>query len=89
MKNHPATLAGYGWRRKTVITALCFLAISLSGCRPTVKNTGWFHENAELTEIIESGIAPPEYNYYYNGPEAKPFVILGIRRDYQFEQGLW
>lgn len=89
MEKRTTNLKRYGWQWIMSLVALCILAFPFSGCTLTVENTGWLQENAEITSVFESGEVLPGYRYYYNGPEAEPFVILGIRRDYHFEQGLW
>lgn len=89
MENQTASLKNRLPLRLVCAGILNLLVFSLSGCALTVTNTGWLQEDGGLTAILESGEMLPEYRYYYNGPEAKPFVILGVRQDYQFEQGLW
>ena len=65
------------------------LLLTLAGCTPTVQNTGLLKRNAELTTVFESAQVLPDYHYYYSGPEQEPLAILGIRNDYEFDQGLW
>lgn len=78
-------------RRTAAISYMMFflLLLTLASCAPTIKNTAWFVEDAELDAIFESGQILPDYQYYYSGPDAEPLAILGIRRDYHFEKGLW
>lgn len=70
------------------IIFLFIVAISY-GCALNIENTAFFKEDSELTYRFESAQILTDYQYYYSGPEAEPFAILGIRRDYQFEKGLW
>ena len=62
------------------------LAALIAGC--AVKQVT-FRENNAINASFETAEVLPGYQYYYSGPEAEPFAILGIRHNLDFEQGLW
>lgn len=65
------------------------LLLAFAGCAQALHNTAWFVEDNELDATFNAGQVLPDYQYYYSGPDAEPLAILGVRRDYQFEKGLW
>lgn len=66
--------------------ALVMLAIAAPAC---MAQQVIFQRDAGVNAAFEAAVVLPEYNYYYSGPEAQPLAIVGIRREYRFEQGFW
>lgn len=66
---------------------LLAVILLLSSCQ--IGKTGNLKLNKEITSKFESCIVLPEYDYYYNGPEAQPNVILAVKKEFTFEKGLW
>jgi len=75
----------YGEPMKTLLLLASILL--LSSCQ--IGKTGNLRLNKEITSSFESCTVLPEYDYYYNGPEAQPDVILAVKKEYTFEKGLW
>ena len=66
---------------------LLALPLLLSSCLP--GKTGNLRLNKEITSTFENCVVLPGYDYYYNGPEAQPDVILAVKKEFTFEKGLW
>jgi len=69
-----------------LFTALLMLILAAPACSTSQVT---FRRNSEVNAAFEAGRVLPEYRYYYSGPDAEPLAIVGIRREYPFEQGLW
>jgi len=66
---------------------LLALILLLSACQ--IGKTGHLKRNNEITSNFEACTVLPGYDYYYNGPEAQPDVILAVKKEYTFDKGLW
>ncbi len=87
--------SGYRARKKgrqlSIITAVCFLAvvhITLSGCTMALKSSGVITSH-EATALWHSYEVLPNYNYYYAGPDTRPFYIIGLDDRYKLKSKLW
>ena len=82
---------GGGEMKKTIQALMFFLAavLLMSSCATTAGNYGVTKKNNEVYRIFRSGPRPTEYRYYYNGVEALPTAILGIRKDYTLRAKYW
>jgi hypothetical protein len=75
----------------TRIIAIFGLAVILSlliGCAATAKSSG-VTTSREATAIWHSYEILPDYQYYYTGPDAQPFYIIGIGDRYKLMSKLW
>jgi hypothetical protein len=73
------------------IAALFVLIVTystLSGCAGTLKSSGVITSH-EATAIWHSYEIQPNYNYYYAGPNTRPFYIIGVDDRYKLKSKLW
>ena len=73
------------------IAAVFFLAVihgTLSGCNMTLKSSGVITSH-EATALWHSYEVLPNYNYYYAGPDTRPFYIIGLDDRYKLKTKLW
>jgi hypothetical protein len=76
---------------KAAVVSVILLVIVqsfLSGCAATGKNPG-VTTSREATAIWNSYQILPNYRYYYSGPDAQPFYIIGIDDRYKLMTNLW
>ena len=66
-----------------LLLSLCLLSSCQTG------KTGTLTVNKQLSSAFENCEVLPGYTYYYSGPVAQPDVILAVKKEYNFEQGLW
>lgn len=77
--NHLARLGLFG--------SLClFLCACSTGY---FANFGEFKTSQEVTDAFESYRVLPDYQYYYIGPDARPDAIIGIKKGYTLDSGIW
>ncbi len=69
------------------ILPLLGVLLLLTSCQ--TGQTGTLRLNNDITAMFEACTILPGYDYYYNGPEAQPDVILAVKKEYAFEKGLW
>jgi len=60
----------------------------LSGCTGALKSTGVITSH-EATAIWHSYEILPNYQYYYAGPDTRPFYIIGLDDRYTLKSKLW
>jgi hypothetical protein len=70
------------------VFALVVIQSTLIGCAATVKSSGVTNSQA-ATDIWHSYEILPSYQYYYAGPDAQPFYIIGIDDRYKLMSKLW
>ncbi|MCF8055258.1 MAG: hypothetical protein K9K37_01300 [Desulfocapsa sp.] len=68
----------------TILLSALFL---LSSCQ--AGKFGYLRLNKDVTANFESCVVLPDYNYFYNGPDAQPNAILAVKKSYTFKKGLW
>jgi hypothetical protein len=77
-------------RMTTIVSVLLLVVVPgfLSGCAATAKNPG-VTTSREATAIWNSYEILPSHNYYYSGPDAQPFWLIGIDDRYHLKSELW
>ncbi len=69
--------------------AACLLVVLLvAGCGAP-KDYALIEKNFTVAPLFRSGKVLPEYQYYYNGPEAEPIALLALDRSYRLEAKFW
>jgi hypothetical protein len=63
-------------------------AIFMVSCAGT-GNYGQFVYNDNVNKAFETYQLPPNHTYYYNGPNAFPRAVIGIRNEYHLESKFW
>ena len=61
---------------------------TLSGCAGALRSSGVITSH-DATAIWHSYEVLPNYNYYYAGPNTRPFYIIGIDDRYTLKSKLW
>ena len=60
--------------------------ITLAGCAGGYGNLS---PSREVTAQFHAYEVLPDHRYYYSGPDAYPFGIIGINSDYTLESAFW
>jgi hypothetical protein len=79
---------GRGLSTITAVFVLIVFLSTLSGCSLAVKSSGVITSH-EATALWHSYEVLPNYNYYYAGPETRPFYIIGLENRYKLKTKLW
>ena len=58
----------------------------LSGC---ASRYGRLQANRDVTNLFETYQILGDYRYYYSGPDARPYAVMGIHREYSLGSKLW
>jgi hypothetical protein len=67
---------------------LFFLVLAaLGGC--AMSNYGRLESNSDITRAFEAYQIMPEHTYYYRGTFSRPFVMVGIHKNYTLNSKLW
>ncbi len=61
---------------------------TLSGCTTALKSSGVITSH-EATAIWHTYEVRPDYQYYYAGPDTRPFYIIGVDERYKLKSKLW
>jgi len=61
----------------------------LTGCAGTGRKSSGVISSQEATAIWHSYEILPNYHYYYYGPDAQPFYVMGIDDQYRLASNLW
>jgi len=72
--------------RPMVIAVAIMILLSLSGC---MQRYGSLKTNPDLTEAFKDQLDLPDYNYYYCGRASRPYAVVGIDRQYEFQGKTW
>lgn len=67
------------------IVSLLLTTLLAGGCAELTAPR-LLEKSREVNRIFESGTVLPDYVYYYIGPHDKPDAIIGIHKDYEFQQ---
>lgn len=88
---NPVLKKGSGLRSNLLsgLLALTLFSALSAGCALLAQPEVAFERDGNLTAMFEEARVPPGYTWYYFGPEAAPTAILGIKPQYEFNQGLW
>ena len=91
-QGHGSGYLNHKKKRKTgIIITVFILAVingTLSGCTMALKSSGVITSH-EATAIWHSYEVLPNYNYYYAGPNTRPFYIIGLDDRYKLKSKLW
>ena len=75
------------WSRPLVPGLVLFvLILALSSC---AGNYGRIQKDAKVDQLFKNYQVLDDYKYYFSGPDTRPEVILGVRRDYTLETTQW
>ena len=88
MKHLPQNIKKMGKTAIVSVLALVVIQSTLTGCAAIGKSSG-VTPSQEATDIWHSYEILPNYRYYYSGPDAQPFYIIGIDDNYHFQSKLW
>ena len=80
LKIHMGRLPG------AVVLFFMFLTI-LGGC--TMSNYGRLESNSDIRRAFETYQIAPDHTYYYRGTFSRPFVIVGINKNFELNSKLW
>ena len=69
-----------------ILLILLFLTI-LGGC--ATQNHGRLESNPDVTRAFETHRIMPDHTYYYRGTFSRPFVIVGINKNFELNLKLW
>jgi hypothetical protein len=67
------------------------VAVALTaGCAGlTAGRLGSLRLSSAAAQAFESATVLPDHNYFYSGPDMKPFAIIAIHEDYALETKRW
>ena len=86
--DHPEHKKGRTGANIAALFVLIVTYSTLSGCAGTLKSSGVI-TSQEATAIWHSYEIQPNYNYYYAGPNTRPFYIIGVDDRYKLKSNLW
>lgn len=66
-----------------VFTVLCFFISCVSA------NYGSIIPDAAVTKDFEAFQINPDMNYYYSGADTHPNAIMGLKKNYALDSGIW
>jgi hypothetical protein len=69
-----------------ITTIVLLTIIILSGC---AGNYGHIQRSREAGRSIENYQVYSDHTYYFSGPAAVPYAIIGIHKDYTLKSRLW
>ena len=86
--NYPEHKKGRTIANIAALIVLIVIYGTLSGCAGTLKSSGVI-TSQEATAIWHSYEIQANYNYYYAGPNTRPFYIIGVDDRYKLKSKLW
>jgi hypothetical protein len=69
------------------VLGLVVIQSALTGC--AARKPSGVASSQAATDIWHSYQILPNYKYYYSGPDARPFYIIGIDDRYRLQSNLW
>ena len=69
-----------------VVLFFMFLT-ALGGC--AMSNYGRLESNSDIRRAFETYQIMPDHTYYYRGTFSRPFVIVGINKNFELNSKLW
>ncbi len=75
--------------RRNFIAALGLLVSSaiVAGCGG--GSYGYIQRSREVGRMFENIVILPDHNYYYSGPDAIPYAVVGIHENYHLQSRYW
>jgi hypothetical protein len=67
---------------------LLIAVVFMASCSGTGQY-GRLVPNDKVKNTFETYQLPPDYTYYYSGPDAYPKAVIGIQNEYHLESKLW
>ena len=61
--------------------------VFFGGCK--TANYGRLESNPDITSAFEAYQIIPDHSYYYRGSASRPFVIVGIHKNFELNSKLW
>lgn len=82
------TLSTHKLDQRTAIGWLAATALLLAamGC---AGNYGKVAPSREVTATFQAYEVLADHNYYYSGPDAEPFAVIGIHKNYTLASDFW
>jgi len=77
----------HGGRFFSAIIFFITVLIALDGC--SLANYGRLNSDPAVTRAFENYQVMPGYKYYYRGTFSQPFVIIGIKENFELDSDLW
>ena len=75
-------------RDAALVLALAFFTL-LAGCSAHQGRYGRVSASDEVSRMFQAYEVLPDHRYYFSGPEAQPFYIIGIDRHYTLQSEFW
>ena len=72
---------------RQAVTFGMVILIVLMGC--STSNYGRLASNPEVTQAFQTYQILPDHTYYYRGSSSRPFVVVGIHKDFSLDSSLW
>jgi hypothetical protein len=67
-------------------TIVLFSVFSMAGC---MESYGSLRPNPDVEKTFYDKKQLPDFNYYYNGRSNLPYAVIGIHKDYNFNDRVW
>jgi hypothetical protein len=58
-------------------------------CACSIANLGWLRNSPDVERAFETLQVSPNYRYWYLYLENNPYAVLGLNREYRFEDIMW
>jgi hypothetical protein len=71
-----------------LLFSLSMAVVFMTSCSGT-GNYGRLVPDDKVKDTFETYQLPPDYTYYYSGPDAYPRAVIGIRNEYHLESKFW
>ena len=63
-----------------------FLFFLMAGC---MESYGRLKSNPDVEKFFHGREKLPDFNYYYSGRSNLPYAVIGIHKDYKFNDRVW
>ncbi len=70
------------------VCTLILIGFLVGGCA-IPPNQGRMVRDGEIEKLVESATVMPNHSYYFNGPEARPDVIIAIDNSFTLTSKYW
>ena len=68
------------------LAIVLFSVFLMAGC---MESYGSIRPNPDVEKIFYDKKQLPDFNYYYNGRSNLPYAVIGIHKDYNFNDRVW